>query len=37
LPIVATRRSVLPNLHGFLNPWQRKADLGFQGWQMEAE
>jgi hypothetical protein len=37
LPIVATRRSVLPNLHRFLNPRQLKADLGFQGWQMEAE
>ena len=37
LPIVATRRSVLPNLHRFLDPRQRKADLGFQGWQMEAE
>jgi hypothetical protein len=37
LPIVATRRSVLPNLHRFLDPRQLKADLGFQGWQMEAE
>jgi hypothetical protein len=37
LPIVATRRSDLQNLHRFLNPRRRKADLGFQGWQMEAE
>ena len=37
LPIVVTRRSVLPNLHRFLNPRQLKADLSFQGWQMEAE
>ena len=37
LPIAATRWTVLPNLHRFLNPRQPKADLGFQGWQMEAE